>query len=60
MGLNDDFRRMNMNDNMRLDQCLVAVTKACKCREEMTMRLEMSKRFITTTRQFTKEIKVRN
>jgi hypothetical protein len=29
-------------------------------REEVTMRLEMSKEFITTTRRFTKEIKVKN
>jgi hypothetical protein len=34
--------------------------KACKMlREEVMMRLEMSKWFITTTRQFTKEIKVK-
>jgi hypothetical protein len=30
MGLNDEFRRMDMNDNTRLDHCLVAVTKAYK------------------------------
>jgi hypothetical protein len=28
MGLNDDFERMDMNDNTRLDHYLVAVTKA--------------------------------
>jgi hypothetical protein len=38
---------------------LTTMTKACKMSREGDDEMEMSKEFITTARQFTKEIKVK-
>jgi hypothetical protein len=62
MRLSDVNGRMEENDNAKAWSLLVTMTKACKMSSTMSgmmMRFGNVREFITTTRQFTKEIKVK-